>query len=406
MCESLGRSGWAVVLECVCNSSDGPGTVRPGHSAAVTATTVAPARSAERRVPAPEIRSQMHILEIAPPWFPVPPRGYGGIEQVVSTLTDGLVGRGHRVTLVACAGSDARADLVSPIATRPDPAMLGDVSTEVRHALGAYLLDGDFDVIHDHSGFVGLALAAARSGGPPVVHTLHGPWTDSTKKLYGDLHGRVHLVAISQSQQGGNPSVRYSGVVHNGIDVGRYPLRTTKENYLVFLGRANAEKGPVQAIEIARRAGLPLKMVVKRNEPPEHEFWEREVVPLIDEGVEVHGEVTHSEKVDLIGKARALLFPIQWEEPFGLVMVEAMACGTPVIAMRRGSVPEVVVHGESGFVCDSLTAMVDAISCTDAIDPNACRAVVEGCFSSSRMVDGYLSVFSRLCSAPSPECAA
>lgn len=348
----------------------------------------------------------MRILEIAPPWFALPPLGYGGIEQVVSTLTDGLVERSQKVTLVASGGSVTGADLVSPLTTPPDPAHLGDVSAEVIHALGAYLLDGDFDVIHDHSGFVGLALAAARSGGPPVVHTLHGPWTDATKKLYAKIHRRVHLVAISNSQQRGNPAVGYSGVVHNGIDVSRYRLQTRKEDYLVFLGRANPEKGPVQAIEIARRAGLPLKMVVKRNEPPELEFWEREVVPLIDDGVEVHGEVTLQEKVDLIGRARALLFPIQWEEPFGLVMVEAMACGTPVIAMRRGSVPEVVVDGESGFVCDSLSAMVDAVSRTDGIDPNSCRAVVEGCFSSARMVNGYLSVFSRLTSGSTPECAA
>jgi len=270
------------------------------------------------------------------------------------------------------------------------------VWSDVFHALSAHLLDQPFDVIHDHSGLVGLALAAKSSSGASVVHTLHGPWTAPARALYGLLDRRVDLVAISDAQRRGNGDVAYAGTVHNGIDVEQYPVRKEKEDYLVFLGRANPEKGPVQAVEVATRCGLPLKMVVKRHEPAELAFWERDVAPILTDQVEVFGEVSHSAKVDLLGRARALLFPIQWEEPFGLVMVEAMACGTPVIATRRGSAPEVVVDNETGFVCDSVSAMAGAVAEVDKIDPMACRKDVEDRFSSSRMVDGYASLFSTL----------
>ena len=334
----------------------------------------------------------MRIAEIAPPWFTVPPLGYGGIEQVVSNLTEGLVEEGHDVTLFASPGSSTRARLVSPLSSLPDPARLGDAWLETIHAVFAHTFDEPFDVVHDHSGLVGLAMAATKCGSP-VVHTLHGPWTGPARQLYGQLDQRVHLVAISDAQRNHNNAVRYAGSVHNGIDLSRYRFRAEKDDYLVFLGRANREKGPAQAINVAKQCGLPLKMVVKRNEPAEIAFWDSQVAPLLTADVEVYGEVSHEVKVDLVGGARALLFPIQWEEPFGLVMVEAMACGTPVIATKRGSVPEVVLDRETGFVCESVGDMAHAVESLDVIDPGACRAVVDKHFSASRMVDGYASIF-------------
>jgi len=208
------------------------------------------------------------IAEIAPPWFAVPPTGYGGIELVVALLADGLTEQGHDVTLFASGGSETKATLVSPLVDPPDPAVLGNPWFDAYHALSSYLAIGDqFDVVHDHSGITGSAMGALLRGNPPVVHTLHGPWTELTRRYYSLLHEHVHLVAISESQRADNPEVAYAGTVHNGIDLDDYPFREHKDDFLVYIGRANPEKGPSIAIEVARRAGLPLAMVVKKNEP-------------------------------------------------------------------------------------------------------------------------------------------
>ena len=201
----------------------------------------------------------MRIAQIAPPWFAVPPTGYGGIELVVSLLADGLTERGHDVTLFASGGSETKATLVSPLVDPPDPALLGNPWFDAYHALSSYLAIGDeFDVVHDHSGIAGSAMGALLRGKPPVVHTLHGPWTELTRRYYAMLHEHVHLVAISESQRADNSGVVYAGMVHNGVDLDRYPFRAEKDDFLVYIGRANPDKGPAIAIEVARRAGLPL----------------------------------------------------------------------------------------------------------------------------------------------------
>ncbi len=343
----------------------------------------------------------MRIAEIAPPWFPVPPRGYGGIELMVAWLCDGLVERGHEVVLFASGGSATRAELVSPLNEAPDPSILGDVWHDTFHALSAYLavVDGDFDVVHDHSGIIGPAMAAIRPSGPPVVHTLHGPWTDPGRRFYGLIDDRVHLVAISTTQQADNPDVRYAAMVYNGIDPSIYDFRTEKEDYLVYIGRSNPDKGPAAAIEVSRRTGMPLKMIVKRNEPPERAYWDAAIVPILHDLVEVHEGVPHQVKVDMLSRARAMVFPIQWPEPFGLVMVEAMACGTPVIAGRWGAAKEVVSEGETGFLADGIDELVAAVGKADQIDPTACRARVEAKFSTATMVEGYENLFEKLISA-------
>jgi glycosyltransferase involved in cell wall biosynthesis len=338
----------------------------------------------------------MRVAEIAPVWFPVPPRGYGGIEAVVALLADGLVAGGHDVTLFASGGSRTRAKLVSPLEAPPDPAVLGNPWFDALHAVSAYQeLDG-FDVVHDHSGIVGAALGAMRRGGPPVVHTLHGPWTDVSRRYYGLLADSIHLVAISESQRSDNMGIRYAGVVPNGIDVDAYTYREAKDDYLVFIGRANPEKGVALAIDVARRAGLPLKMIVKRSEPPEVAYWMNTVAPTLGSDEEVFQDVTHDEKVELLAGARAMVFPIQWAEPFGLVMAEAMACGTPVVTTNWGAAVELVDDGVTGFRRDTVEDLAAAVHRVHEISARACRGRVEERFSATAMVSGYERLFERI----------
>ena len=302
----------------------------------------------------------MRIAEIAPPWFTVPPASYGGIELVVSQLTDRLVLRGHDVTLFASGGSHTKADLVTPLLDPPDPAL------------------------------------GALYGRAPVVHTLHGIWTEPSRRLYQAVADRVHLVAISAAQRADNPDIRYAGVVHNGIDVNLYPFVDDKDDFLVYIGRANPDKGPTIAIEVARRAGLPLAMVVKRTEPFERTYWDEIVAPLLHDEVEVYEGITHEQKVDLLGRARAMVFPIQWPEPFGLVMVEAMACGTPVVACPAGAAVELVDEGVTGYLRVSIEDLTHAVSMVESCSPAACRQRVQDHFSADAMVLAYEHIYTSL----------
>ncbi|MGH9204727.1 MAG: glycosyltransferase, partial [Vicinamibacterales bacterium] len=186
----------------------------------------------------------MRIAQIAPPWFSVPPTGYGGIEWVVALLADGLTDRGHLVTLFAPGGSVTKAKLVSEFADPPGGSKLGQAWFEAIQAISAYAHKDEFDIIHDHTGIVGPSIGANLRGQPPVVHTLHGPFTEQAKRIYRALSGPLHVVAISESQRSGCPDLNYAGTVYNGIDVNLYPFRTDKEDYLLFLGRINKEKGP------------------------------------------------------------------------------------------------------------------------------------------------------------------
>lgn len=341
----------------------------------------------------------MRIAEIAPPWFTVPPAAYGGIELVVALLANGLVAAGHDVTLFSSGGSTSRAKLRCPLPEPPEPARLGNTWDETYHAGAAYLevlADGAFDVVHDHSGIVGPALGAMLDGRPPVVHTLHGPWTQLAKRYYRLLHGRLHLVAVSESQRADFPEASYAGVVPNGIDLDAYPLREDKEDFVLFLGRSNPEKGPEVAVEVAKRAGVHLKMVVKRNERFEQDYWEQIVVPRLSGDEEILENVSHAAKVDLLGRARATLFSIQWPEPFGLVMIESMACGTPVVATSLGSAPEVVVDGVTGFLGETVDDLVAALARAGEISPLRCRDHVVARFGAEAMVGGYEAVFERV----------
>jgi glycosyltransferase involved in cell wall biosynthesis len=338
----------------------------------------------------------VRIAQVAPPWLAVPPKGYGGIEWVVALLADGLADRGHDVTLYATGDSVTRARLVYAFAEAPGPRFINDPWHDTLHTLVAFRDPGRFDVLHVHSPWS--ALVAGVLSGVPTVHTLHGPFTPEMRRLYAEVADRAWFVAISDAQRRHMPELRYGGVVYNGIDLARYPFRAEKEDFLLFLGRAAPEKGLRRAVLAAREAGARLVCALKIAHPTEEEEWERNVKPLLTEDVQVLGEITHEEKADLLGRARAVLFPIDWDEPFGLVMTEAMACGTPVIATPRGSVPEVIADGETGFIVSVERYPEEAarvLSRVGRLDPRACRARVERLFSKEAMVAGYESVFER-----------
>jgi glycosyltransferase involved in cell wall biosynthesis len=334
----------------------------------------------------------MRIAVIAPPWYPVPPSGYGGIEWVVALLADGLTERGHEVTLFAPPGSRTEAQLVPPLGKVPPEELIGDPWYEAAHAVSAYEQGENFDIVHDHTGPVGASIGAMSDC--PTVHTLHGPFTTQTRMLYRRIAHRHWFVAISESQRSMGPAnLRWAGVVYNGIPMDRYAIGNDKEDFLLFLGRADEEKAPHLAIEAARQAGRRLVMCVTTKNEREQTYWAEKVEPLLSDDVEVKGECHQEQKAELLASAAALLFPIQWPEPFGLVMTEAMACGTPVIAWRNGSVPEVVADGETGFIVDSVEEMASAVDRVGDLDPYAMRARVEQRFSDQAMVAGYEDVY-------------
>jgi len=349
----------------------------------------------------------MRILEIAPPWFSIPPSGYGGIEWVVALLADGLVEAGHDVTLLASGGSVTLARLET-IFDRPPSKQIGNAWHETRHVVAGYLRRDEFDLVHDHTGAFGPALGALLEG-PPVVNTLHGPWTDEVSALHQLLAPRIHLVAISHDQARRAPvGVDLAAVVPNGISIESYPLRPERRGtagYLVYVGRANREKGPEIAVAVARRLRRPLKMLVKINEPAEEAYWRDVVGPHLRgaEGIELLPDLPIADKARLLAGADATLFPAQWPEPFGLVMAESMACGTPVVGYGDGAVSEVVVDGENGFVVPpgDLDGLCEAVQRAADIDPRACRARVEQHYSGAAMVRGYAALFEWLTGASS-----
>jgi glycosyltransferase involved in cell wall biosynthesis len=255
--------------------------------------------------------------------------------------------------------------------------------------------------VHDHTP-LGPVFAAIRGDGPPLVHTIHSRWTPGARRTLGAIADRVHLVAISEAQQRANLTVPYAGVVHNGVELDAHPFRAQKEDFLIFIGRVSPEKGPHVAVDVARRAGMPLVMIVKRDEPEEWEFWEQAVRPRLSADVQVLEQPPHMVKAELLSRARAALCPIDWPEPFGLVFVEAAACGTPVITRPLGAAPEIVRQEVTGFLCVDADEMVDAVAAAPDIDPEVCRAHVAESFSADAMVRKYERMYRQVCESPSP----
>jgi glycosyltransferase involved in cell wall biosynthesis len=335
----------------------------------------------------------MKIAVIAPCWFPVPPTGYGGIEWVVSLLADGLADRGHEVTLFASGDSHTIANLAAIHPVAPSE-WIGRSFWELRHVLHCYERAGDFDVVNDHSGPFAAALGAAID--TPVVHTVHGPLVGEPGELY-DQVTRVApdtgLISLSMNQRQPRPGFNWIANCPNALDLSVYPFRPQRGDYLLFLGRMSPDKGAHRAVAVAMEAGLPLKIAGKMREPKEREYWEQFVEPHLGDGIEWLGEVSHGEKVELLQHARATLFPIEWEEPFGLVMIESMACGTPVIATNRGAVGEVVEHGRSGIIVEDYRIMGSALEEADRLDSRELRRFVEERFSPLRMVHDYVKAY-------------
>jgi glycosyltransferase involved in cell wall biosynthesis len=335
----------------------------------------------------------MRIAVLAPAWFAVPPTGYGGIEWIVSLLADGLVDAGHDVTLFASGDSRTRAKLAAVFPEAPS-RQIGRTFWELRHALSCYVRAGDFDVISDHTGMLGATLAATVS--TPVAHTVHGPLDGEPGEIYeviSRIAPRVGLISISMNQRKPKPHLNWIANCHNALDFSVYPVKPHRGDYLLFLGRLSPDKGAHRAVAVAMETGLPLKIAGKLQEPKEREYFHELVEPHLVDGIEYLGEVTHGEKVELLQNARATLFPIEWEEPFGLVMIESMACGTPVIATRWGAVPEVIDDGRSGIIVDNYTEIPAALERADQLDPLELRHYVEQEFSPERMVREYVAAY-------------
>jgi glycosyltransferase involved in cell wall biosynthesis len=340
----------------------------------------------------------MRIGLIAPVWFPVPPESYGGIERVVSLLADGLADAGHDVVLFASGDSRTKGVLDAVFPTAPSE-WIGHTYWELQHAVRALSRAREFDVVNDHTGMLGLLLGGLVE--TPFVHTVHGPLDGRPGELYDEicrLAPTVGLISISTSQRRARPSLPWIANCHNALDLTLHAFlpesrAAGREDYLVFLGRMSPEKGAHRAVAVALEAGAPLKIAAKCREPMERQYFERFVRPHLGPTIEYFGEVGHAAKLELLRHARALIFPIEWEEPFGLAMIEAMACGTPVVATRRGSVPEVVDHGRTGIVVDHYTQMPAALELADRLDPAEIRAVVEEQFSPARMVADYLAAY-------------
>jgi len=321
---------------------------------------------------------------LAPPWISVPPPGYGGVESVVSVLTEALVRRGNEVTLFCAPGSLSSARVVT-LLEEHHPDEIERSLYEVDHVARAFAaIDrasglNRFDIVHDHCGFTALGMADRLS--TPLVHTLHGQFTPATSAFYARHHPKGTLVAISRAQRASAPAgLGALTVIPNPIEVQDWPLQEHKDDYLLWIGRITAEKGPHRAIAAARAAGVAL-VLAGVIQPGQEGFFNREVAPHIDgERVRFLGEIGGSLKRSVFAGARALLMPIRWEEPFGMVIVEALACGTPVIAFPAGAAGELVVDGRTGFLVEDETEMAAAVGRLGAISARDCRAwVAEHC---------------------------
>jgi glycosyltransferase involved in cell wall biosynthesis len=339
----------------------------------------------------------MRIAQVAPLWERVPPPAYGGIELVVGLLTDELVRRGHEVTLFASGDSISLAKLesVHPQALRLDKTVKEYGIYEMLQLGKVYERAAEFDIIHSHMGCA--ALPYANLVKTPTVHTLHGVFTPDNEKLYRHAH-RQPFVSISDAQREPRLNLNCVATVYNGIDPSRYEFHPHPQDppYLAFLGRLSPEKGPHLAIAMAKRSGLPLKMAGKVD-VVDADYFEQEIKPHIDgKQIEYLGEANHAQKCALMGGAVATLFPITWREPFGLVMTESMALGTPVIAMKLGSTPEVIAHGKTGFLCHSVDECIAAIAPATQLNRSACREHVLNHFSVQRMTDGYEAVYQQI----------
>jgi glycosyltransferase involved in cell wall biosynthesis len=342
----------------------------------------------------------MRIAQISPLWESVPPRLYGGTERVVSYLTEELVRQGHDVTLFASGDSQTAARLkpACPHALRLNTGLVNRDAPLIlmqEQALGAEA--DEFDIIHSHLDF--LSFPMSRRCPTPVLTTLHGrldlPELVPIFREYADMQ----LVSISNAQRLPLPNANWQGTVYHGLP-DLYAFHPTPGKYLAYLGRICPEKRPDHAIEIAKRVGIPLRIAAKVD-PADQQYFDAQIAPLLDHPlIEYLGEINDVEKSDFLGNAAAILCTYDWPEPFGIVLIEALACGTPVFAYRRGSIPEIIDDGVTGFVCESLAEMVAKIDRLPLIQRRRCREAFESRFTAERMVKDYLNVYERMATVP------
>lgn len=348
---------------------------------------------------------KLKIAQFAPPWIEVPPRKYGGAELIVSYLTEELIKRGHDVTLFASGDSKTQAKLVSafPKALYWKGVPWTDSYYPLFHTLTTFEKAENFDIIHNHYGYFGLCFSSLVK--TPTVTTYHGDFVSAEKNLgkYKILKKlrRFPFVSISNSQRKlASLKLNFAATIYNGIDVKQFQFNAKPNKYLTWLGRITPKKGLLEAIKVAKKLNLPLKIAAKidKNCLSDVEFYEKEIKPLIDgKKIIFLGEIKgYKEKSNFLKNSLALLNPITWNEPFGLVMIEAMACGTPVIVFNRGSAKEVVENGKTGFVVKNINEMVKAVKKVDKISRRACRQRVEKYFTYQKMVSDYEKVYYKI----------
>ena len=341
----------------------------------------------------------MKIAQVAPLYESVPPKMYGGTERVVSYLTEELVRQGHDVTLFASGDSVTRARLVAACdrSLRLDKRCVDEMAHHFLLLERVFQYAHEFDVIHFHVDYLHFPLS--RRQPYAQVTTLHGRLDlPDLVPLYEEYYD-MPLVSISNAQRDPLPWANWQSTVYHGLPESLYRARTAPGTYLAFLGRVSPEKRVDRTIQIARRTGIPLKIAAKID-PTNQDYYEREIVPLLDGAddslIEFVGEIGEAQKDEFLGHAYALLFPIDWPEPFGLVMIEAMACGTPVIAYRNGSVPEVLEDGKTGFIVNGMEAAIAAVGRVREISREQCRRVFEERFSAQRMARDYVRVYESI----------
>jgi glycosyltransferase involved in cell wall biosynthesis len=343
----------------------------------------------------------MKMLQVAPLWERVPPPGYGGTEAVVSLLTDELVRMGHEVALCASGDSLTLASLLSvyPHSLRTADGIENGTPYDWVHAAEAIAAGWDVDIIHNHAGEPVMALAGLTH--VPMLTTMHCLITPDTRFVWEHYDGHYNTVSLAQAKTvPPMETPRYAGAVYNAIDVASFNFCNSKDDYLLCLNRVAPEKGTHLAIEAARRAGRKL-IIAGKVDRVDQEYYEAMIKPMVDgRDVVFLGEADHRTKRELYANAACVVNPICWEEPFGLVPVEAMASGTPVVAFSRGAMPELILDGETGFLVHDVDGMVEALDKIDSIEPSRCRHHVEANFDVPAMVEGYLRLYREIIGAP------
>ena len=353
-------------------------------------------------------KRKLRIAQVAPLWFTIPPKGYGGIERIVAMLTEELMQRGHEITLFASPGSTTSARLISVFDKSLSEANIpwSNPIWNLRNLSRAFEMaeDGEFDIVHCHLDLWGLFFQGIVR--TPMLHTMHNPLyrtnADATKddrlRLFNEEAHRTNIVFISESARK-NSMVEFpkGRVIYNGINLGHFRFNKNGGDNFIWIARMNKHKGVENAIEAAEKLGEKL-LLAGRIDPTQKEYFEKIIKPHLNQNIRYVGELSDNELSDFYGQAKALLYPIEWEEPFGLVVAEAMACGTPVIAYRRGSMEELIKDGKTGFVVESnIEALTEAMKKINTIDRVAVRKHVEEKFSKERMTDDYEKTYYELC---------